>query len=170
LKHSDGIEKSTDCTYNLTLDTKWKNITKQDEICIQGRAIGGCLDCIDTIIGTKYDNVKNYIEKYKDDGIVWFLECFEMNTPQFERILWKMKNAGYFKYCKGVIFGRPFIMREDYKISSDDAILEQIGNLGFPIITETDIGHVPPQLAIMQGAVLKIVSKDGKGIVETFKN
>ena len=59
-------------------------------------------------------------------------------------------------------------MREDYEITEDEAILEAIGKLNIPIITGADIGHVPPQLAIMQGAILKITSKDGKGRVETF--
>jgi muramoyltetrapeptide carboxypeptidase LdcA involved in peptidoglycan recycling len=169
-KHTNiNEEENLDYTYNLTLETKWKNITGQNEICIEGRVVGGCLDCIDALIGTKYDNISSYIEQYKDDGILWFLECFEMNTPQLQRILWKMKNAGYFKYCKGVIFGRSLMMREDYEISFDESVLAQIGNLGFPIITEADIGHIPPQLAIMQGAVLKITSKNGKGTVETFR-
>ena len=168
-KHADGKEDNEDYTYKMTLETKWSNITGEEEIVIQGRAIGGCLDDIDCLIGTKYDKVRDYIEKYKQDGIIWFLECYDTNTPQLERMLWKMKNAGYFEYCKGIIFGRPFIMREDYDITEDEAILEAIGKLNIPIITGADIGHVPPQLAIMQGAVLKITSKDGKGKVETFR-
>ncbi len=89
-----------DNTYHLTEKTVWKNITHQEEISITGRALGGCLDCIDSLIGTKYDKITNYIDKYKDDGIIWFLECCEMNTPQLTRILWKMKNANMFKNCK----------------------------------------------------------------------
>ena len=168
-KYSDGTEENEDYTYNLKLDTKWRNITGEEEIKIQGRSIGGCLDCIDTLIGTKYDKVKEYIEKYKDDGILWFLECYETNTPQLTRILWKMKNAGYFEHCKGIIFGRPYILREDYEIGEDEAILDSLGELNIPIIAGADIGHIPPQLAIMQGAILKIISKDEKGIVETYR-
>lgn len=43
------------------------------------------------------------------------------------------------------------------------------GKLNIPIITGADIGHIPPQLAIMQGAILKITSKNGKGTVETYR-
>lgn len=39
-KHCDGKEDNPDYTYNLTLDTKWENITGQKEIEIRGRAIG----------------------------------------------------------------------------------------------------------------------------------
>lgn len=167
-KHSSGKEDNADYTYNLELETKWENITGQKEIVMQGRAIGGCLDCVDTLIGTKFDKVQEYIKKYKDDGIIWFLECFEMNTPQLERILWKMKNAGYFENCKGIIFGRSFIMREDYELTFNQACIEVLGGLNIPIITNADIGHVPPQLAMVNGAILKITSQNGKGTVETF--
>lgn len=166
-KYQEG-EDNVDGTYNLTKEVKWKNITGEEKIEIKGRAIGGCLDCVDTLIGTEFDKVKEYVQRYKDDGIVWFLECYEMNTPLLQRILWKMKHAGYFKYCKGIIFGRSLMMREDYEVSEEQAILDAIGDLGLPIITEADIGHVPPQLAITQGAILKITSENGKGTVETY--
>ncbi len=170
-KHEDVTiqsEENADYTYNLTQKTEWKNITGQDKIVMQGRSIGGCLDCIDTLIGTKYDKVAEYINKYKNDGILWFLEVYEMNTPQLERVLWKMKNAGYFSHCNGIIFGRPLIMREDYDLSANEAISEVIGKMNIPIIAEADIGHVAPQLAVVQGAVLKVVSQNGKGVIETI--
>lgn len=168
-KHVDvNDDANEDYTYRLTKNTCWNNITGEEEIIMQGRSIGGCLDCVDTIIGTKFDKVKEYVERYKEDGIIWFLECYEMNTPQLQRILWKMKHAGYFKYCSGIIFGRSNIMREDYGLTFSKAIMDVIGELNIPIITEADIGHVPPQFAIMQGAILKIRSKGGKGAVETI--
>ena len=167
-KCAEGNEDNEDGTYKTTKKVEWKNITGETEIVMQGRALGGCLDCVDTLIGTKYDNVKKYISKYAKDGIIWFLECYEMNTPLLQRILWKMKNAGYFNNCNGIIFGRPFIMREDYEINEEQAILEVLQNENIPIITGADIGHVPPQLAMVNGAIVKITSKDGKGIVETY--
>lgn len=167
-KYQEQIEDNEDGTYHLTKEVKWENITGQEKIEIEGRAIGGCLDCVDTLIGTEFDKVTEYIEKYKDDGILWFLECYEMNTPLLQRILWKMKHAGYFKYCKGIIFGRPLMMREDYEVTETQAILDAIGDLRLPIITGADIGHVAPQLAITQGAILKITSENGKGTVKTY--
>lgn len=167
-KYQEQIEDNEDGTYHLTKEVKWENITGQEKIEIEGRAIGGCLDCVDTLIGTEFDKVKEYIEKYKDDGILWFLECYEMNTPLLQRILWKMKHAGYFKYCKGIIFGRPLMMREDYEVTETQAILDAIGDLRLPIITGADIGHVALQLAITQGAILKITSENGKGTVKTY--
>ncbi len=167
-KYQDGKESNEDGTYNLTAPVKWENITGNKKIVVEGRALGGCLDCVDTLIGTEFDKVTKYIEKYKKDGIIWFLECYEMNTPQLERILWKMKHANYFNNCKGIIFGRSYIMREDYEITFNEAILDVLKDLNIPIIIGADIGHVPPQLAITNGAILKITSENGKGKVETY--
>ena len=155
-------------TYNLTEKVEWKNIIGGQRIVIQGRSLGGCLDCIQSYIGTKYDNVKNYIEKHKEDGIIWFLECFEMNTASLQRVLWQMKNAGYFENCNGIIFGRPLFIRNDYDTDFNQAVKIALGNLNIPIICDADIGHVSPQIATVNGAILKITSENGKGIVETY--
>lgn len=168
-KHEEISDKTKpEATYNLTKKVEWKNITGEKEISIKGRSIGGCFDVIACLIGTKYDNVRNYIEKYKNDGIVWFLECYEMTTPEVTRKLWQMKNAGYFEHTKGIVFGRPLFIREDYGISFEEAVQDALKGLKIPIICGADIGHVPPQLAIVNGAILEIISKDGKGQVRTY--
>lgn len=163
------IENIDPCApYNLTEKVEWKNICGGNVIKIKGRSIGGCLDCIQNFIGTKYDNVKNYIEKHKKDGIVWFLEAFEMSTPSLFRLLWQMKNADYFKNCNGIIFGRPLFIRNDYDISFNETVKDALGDLNIPIICDADIGHVSPQLAIVNGAILEIISENGKGLVKTY--
>ena len=43
-----------------------------------------------------------------------------------------------------------------------------LNDLQIPVICDADIGHVSPQMAIVNGAILKITSKDGKGTVETI--
>lgn len=154
--------------YNLTEKVIWKNLKNEDKIEIAGRAIGGCLDCILGFIGTKYDNISNYIEKHKEDGIIWFFDCFELGSSALFRALWQFKNAGYFKYCNGIVFGRPLFTRDDYGISFNDSIIEALGDLNIPIITDVDIGHVSPQMAILNGGFLEIVSENGKGFIKTF--
>ena len=154
--------------YDLTEKVIWKNIFGQGRIEMKGRSIGGCLDCIKSFIGTKYDRVNEYIEKHKNDGIIWFLEVFEMNTPELYRTLWQMKNAGYFKYCNGIIFGRSLFIRNDYDINFNDTVKEVLKDLDIPVICDADIGHVAPQMAIVNGAILEIISEKGKGIVKTY--
>lgn len=154
--------------YDLTQETKWINLKSEEKIEFKGRAIGGCLDCIKVFIGTKYDNVKNYIETYKQDGIVWFLEAFEMSTPTVYLTLWQMKEAGYFEHCKGIIFGRPLFIRNDYDTDFNQAVEDVLGDLNIPIICDADVGHIAPQLAMVNGAILEITSQGGKGRVKTY--
>lgn len=161
-------EENPAATYRLTEEAKWRNTTGEKKIVMEGRALGGCLDCVTDFFGTKYDNIKNYIETYKEDGIIWFLECFEMGTAELFRRLWQMKVAGYFEHCNGIIFGRTMFPREDLGIGYEEAILDALGELNIPIITEADIGHVAPQIAIVNGGLLKITSENGNGKVENF--
>lgn len=154
--------------YNLTEKVEWKNVVGGSRVFMQGRSIGGCLDSIIAYIGTKYDKVVEYLEKHKSEGTIWFLECYEMGTADLFRFLWQMKNAGYFKYCNGIIFGRPLFIREDYNISFNETVKDILEDLNIPIICDADIGHVSPQLAIVNGAFLKITSENGKGKIETL--
>lgn len=153
--------------YNLTEKSIWKNLDGKEKIQFRGRSIGGCLDDILGLIGTKYDKVKEYIEKYKQDGIVWFLEVFEMSTPMIYLHLWQMKNAGYFKNCNGIIFGRGLMVREE-EITFEEAIKQSIGDLNLPVIYDADIGHVSPQMPIVSGAILEIESEKGKGKIKNY--
>lgn len=152
----------------LTQNVEWKALNNEENLEFSGRAIGGCFDIIANLFGTKYDKVSEFVEKYKEDGIVWFLESFESSTPQFIINLWKMKNSGYFKNCKGIIFGRPLFIRNDYEISYIDSIKYILGDLNIPIICDADIGHIAPQISIVNGAILNVKYEKGKGYIKNI--
>ena len=152
--------------YELTEKNNWKCLAKNKKVEIQGRMLGGNLDVIKMFFATKYDNIKNFIEKYKDDGIIWHLECFETSSPELTRTLWQMKNSGYFNNIKGIIFGRPLFFRTDYDTTFEQAVIEAIGDLDIPIIINADIGHVAPQMAIVNGGIMKIKYENNKAQIE----
>lgn len=154
--------------YQLDENVEWKNLKGEDEIIITGRAIGGCLDIVTNFVGTKYDKMQNYVEKYKEQGIIWFLEVFDLASPQVFWHLWKLKNAGYFKNCNGIIFGRTATCREDYGVTFRDSLKDALLDLNIPIIYDADFGHRPPQIAMLNGGVLEIYSKDGKGSIRHY--
>lgn len=154
--------------YNLSCNTKWKNLKDENKINFKGRSIGGCLNVITDLIGTKYDKTKEYIEKYKNDGIVWFLEACEMTTPEIYLKLWQMKNAGYFKNCKGIIFGRPIMLKEEYEMTQKECLNKALEDLNIPIIYDADIGHIAPQMPIVSGAILEIECENGKGKITNY--
>lgn len=154
--------------YDLVEDVEWHNICGKDEINIEGRVIGGCLDVIKMFFGTKYDKISEFISKYKNDGIIWFFDCFELGSASIFTTLWQMKNAGFFENCKGVVFGRPLFAREDYGISFNESVKDILEDLNIPVISDCDIGHRSPQFPIVNGSIAKIVSKNGKGTLENI--
>ena len=84
LKQKTGLE-----SYNLKKRVKWKTLNDKD-IKLKGRIIGGCFDIIAELIGTKYDGMKEFNEKYKDDGIIWYFDNCELSMEETIRVLWKM--------------------------------------------------------------------------------
>lgn len=152
--------------YNDTVE--WKNLNGEKKITFEGRCIGGCFDVVVNLIGTKFDKVKEYIDRYKADGIVWFLEVFEMSTPMILNRLWQMKNSGYFESCKGVIFGRSLMVRVDYDMEVKDALKTIFNELSIPVIYDADVGHLAPSINIVTGSIIKVESENGKGKIETF--
>lgn len=170
-KYQDGfIEKVTGIEeFLLTQEVKWKNCYptysdhEPEEIRLTGRAIGGCLDVLLNLVGTRFDKTKEFIRKYKQDGILWFLESFDLSGEAMVRGLWQLKEAGWFEGSVGFIFGRPAMYRSDNDLTYEEAVLSVLGEINLPIILEADIGHKPPQFTMMNGAIVTIDSKDGKG-------
>lgn len=169
-KYESGHTKyiNGDETYNLDEEVLWENLNNEDEINLRGRIIGGCIDILSEIFGTTFDYTKEFLEKYKDDGIIWYFDNCEFSSEGLIRILWKMKNMDYFKYCKCIIFGRSATESSYYDISFKEAVKHSLEELNVPIIINADIGHVAPRMTIINGAIAIIKSKDSKGSI-SFK-
>ncbi len=123
----------------------------------EGIILGGCIDCLINICGTKYDNVRNFIEENKKDGFIWYLESCDLNPLSFRRALFELKEAGWFKYVKMFLIGRPFhyneiIMGQDFKRGAKDILK----SLNVPILFDIDLSHLPPSLPFKNGAKAKV--------------
>ena len=149
--------------YNLDTKVEWK--TPNGPVDISGRLIGGCIDCLNFIIGTKYDGTRKFIEKYKEDGIIWYFDNFALKAEDLFFVLWHMKQAGWFEYAKGFVFGRTLFEGTFLDMSYEEAIKRALGQ-EIPIIMEADIGHVAPKFTIINGAVGHFIANNGKGRLE----
>lgn len=152
--------------YKLEKPVIWRNITTENEITMSGRLLGGCMDVLLNLVGTRFDHTVDFINQYKDDGILWYLESFDLNSESITRGLWQLKEAGWFQYVKGFIFGRPAFFDNDYYISYDEAVLSILDELHVPIILDADIGHKSPQITMINGAYATIKSNNGKGSIK----
>lgn len=152
--------------YNLTDKVCWKTFNNE-EVNVKGRILAGCIDVIDIIAGTKFDGTRQFIEKYKEDGIIWCFDNCELSKEALIRILWKFNELGYFKYTKAVIFGRNGMeVSYNYETMEEalkDSILYQ---LNLPIIYDADISHKGPTMTIINGAIAKVNCKNEKGSIE----
>ena len=140
-------------------DVRW--ISRKEEV-LEGRLIGGCVESLDKLIGTPFDHVDDFVKRYKDDGIIWYFDLFDMSSYNFYLTLLQFKYAGWFRYCKGVLIGRPaFPKVEDKKLDYIKAADKALGKI--PHIMEMDIGHTFPNFTLINGALCKVRYKDGKG-------
>lgn len=152
--------------YNVTEPTVIKNFP-EGRIEMEGRLLGGCMDCLVNLLGTEFDKVDEFVEKYKEDGIIWFLEACELNVMAIRRAIWQMKHAGWFKYVKGFMIGRPmFFGNEMFGMDQYRGVTDLLEEFQVPIIMDLDIGHLAPMMPMVCGATAKVVSDHNRCQVE----
>ena len=157
-------DERIDETYNLDTEDIW--LSNKDKIDITGRIIGGCIDCLRFLPGTKYDNTSSFLEKYKSDGFIWYFDVFSLNTEDFYLSLFQLKESGWFKYIKGVIVGRVLFPSSNTTMTYEKALTKIFGDI--PIIMDADIGHVAPKMTINNGSIVTIKYSNHKGSIEQF--
>ncbi len=158
IPYKDGTEG-----YNLDEKVYWKIISDDKKIELTGRIIGGCLDVLQDLFGTRFDNTKKFIEKYKNDGIIWYFDIAELTSESLIRILWKFKDNGWFKYTKCILFSRIIEEKSYYDISYSNAIKMILKGLNIKIAIDCCFGHVSPRITIINGAIAKIKIQNGAG-------
>ena len=146
--------------YNLTDKVKYEFVSENKSENFTGRLLGGCLDVLIMLCGTKYDKTAKFVRKYKEDGIIWYLESFDLSSARIQCALWQLKEAGWFEGAQGFLFGRPCFFREEYETDFNEAVKTALDSLNLPIITGCDIGHRPPRLTMINGLTAEI-SFDG---------
>lgn len=151
--------------YKLDKPSSWKSLQEAAHVSLAGRMIGGCMDTLCKLLGTRFAPVDAFLEKYKQDGFIWTLESCEMTAPDIYRTFWQMREAGWFKYCKGMIIGRPDGYKDKRDFALIDALKQGLGSLDVPVIYDADIGHIPPQMQIINGSIGKAEFADGKATV-----
>ncbi len=140
----------------------WKSMDNQS-FNLSGRMIGGCLDILISLCGTRYDQVRSFIEKYKEDGILWYFDVCDLNSTALYRALFQLKEAGWFQYAKGFLIGRPFNSITPLNYSFYQAIIDSISELNVPILYDVDISHIRPSIPIINGAYANIQFNEHKG-------
>ena len=125
-----------------------------------GVIIGGCLDVIRFLFGTKYDDTRKFINKYKDKKIIWYFDIFAMGSVDVYLTLLQMKNLGYFKYSDTFIFGSVLFPKVECELEYKNIYEMALGNKN--IIVDANIGHIRPRFTILNGSLATVTYKNNE--------
>lgn len=165
-----GLDWTTQPGANLLLteDSQWKRLDGSlAPIELSGRLIGGCLDTVARLAGTPYGNVPGFVKASVSDGVLLYIENVEMQPCELLRALWSLRLHGWFEGLHGILIGRN--AAADAKQAPDlsylDALRSAFVDVGCPILYDLDIGHLPPQLSVVNGAMAYVSLHGDSGSV-----
>ncbi len=156
-KHAEGfVDRVTGLEpFECTADTVWDS----PDTDLSGRLIGGCFDKLKEIVGTGRDRMRDFAERYRDDGVVWYMETYVSDREDTVSALESMRDSGWFENVRGFVFGRPlFYEGDDYR----EAVTSVIGDIGVPVIFGADVGHRAPRMTFVNGAYAEFSVRNGK--------
>lgn len=122
------------------------------EIHETGRCIGGCMDVLKDLIGTRFDGTHDFINKYHEDGFIWYLDNFSLSAESFYRTLLQMKYAGWFDRTRCILIGRVCFESSETGMTYSEAIDLAVPEI--PVIFNADIGHTIPTMTMINGAIM----------------
>jgi muramoyltetrapeptide carboxypeptidase len=157
-----------DAPLNLTERTVWKRLDGSAEpVSFRGRLIGGCLDTIAWLAGTRFGDVPSFVKRNQAEGVILFLENVEMAPPGLVRSLLALKRHGWFEGLAGLLIGRSAgpLPKSPDGLGYNEALIAVLGDLQYPVVYDVDIGHQPPQFVLINGAIAKVRFANGKGSI-----
>lgn len=154
--------------YRLDQPSVWKSLSGGSH-SFEGRMIGGCMDTLCKLLGTPYAPVEDFLRRYHGDGFIWAMESCEMRAADLYRTLWQMREAGWFERCAGVLIGRPDGYSDTGDFTLEDVLHQSFDVLGCPVIYDCDIGHIPPQMQIINGARARVDYANGRAKITQEK-
>jgi len=149
------------------LPTRWQWLVPPTlGTCIEGRLIGGCWDTLMHLFDTPYLDLKAYSEQF-DEGVLLYLENVEMTPADLTRTILSMKFKGLFAHIDGLLLGRSAYPKSGDRaaLTYHEVLSRHSTDLGIPVLIDMDIGHVPPNLTLINGALARIECVMGEGKV-----
>jgi muramoyltetrapeptide carboxypeptidase LdcA involved in peptidoglycan recycling len=147
-------------TYALTEPTRWWSLQGADAVQCSGRLVGGCLDTLMHTAGTVHGDVASCIARCRaaGDGVLLYLENAEQSPTAVVRVLHRLRWAGWLDGIAGLLIGRS--AAPDTAGAHDlrwvDALRSRLGAMPCPVLVDMDIGHRPPQLLLVNGALAEL--------------
>ncbi len=161
-----NIAEDPEAILQPEIPTHWKWLVKPEAgNALQGRLIGGCWDTLFHLFDTEYLDLDNLSRQYPE-GLILFLENVEMSPANLARTILNMKFRGVFSNINGLLLGRSTVVDSDNKddLTYYEVLERHLVDLGIPVMIDLDIGHVPPNLTLINGALVTVELDDGGSI------
>lgn len=159
-----------------TRATQWKPVSagrwtahNAQAVHASGRLIGGCIETICNLTGTPYGDVAAFGRQHAEDGLLVYLEAAGDDAATICRNLHGLRLAGWFELARAILIGRT--NAPDHPgLTQQEAALDALGRLDLPIVFDLEIGHVPPHLPLVNGALTTLtVDGDTREIIQHLR-
>lgn len=108
----------------------------------RGRLIGGCLETVSVLAGTRYGDLPAFAAAHAPEGLMVYLEAAEHRAFDVARDLWRLRLAGWFDAATAILIGGTSA-EDSPGLSHRQAVASVLGDLGLPVVLDVDFGHVP---------------------------
>lgn len=132
-----------------------------------GILLGGCIEVLKDLIGTKFDKTNEFIEKYKDENIIWYFDPYNMDPASLYRTLKQFSLAGYFKHTNTILIGKIRHPQDESMMTYKDAINKALNDIE-NVVINTNIGHIKPCFTLINGNRYNIEYKNNKIYLENL--
>ena len=128
-------------------EVEW--ISSVGDVSFSGRLIGGCMDVLEWYQRNGIVDMSGFTSKYAGDGIIWYMETYDMDERRIRKMFEGMSKDGWFEGVSGFVFGRPlFYQGGDYQ----EVICESLKKYDVPKVFGADVGHKGPRMTFINGA------------------
>ncbi|MBL8324362.1 MAG: LD-carboxypeptidase [Rubrivivax sp.] len=165
-----------DTTYALTEPTRWRTLGGEPRAQARGRLIGGCLDTLVHTAGTEHGGVRGFVARCAaaGEGVLLYLENSGLSPAEVVRALHRLRWAGWLAGLAGLLIGRSAApdstaadaLRYDRALEQalEPALILAPGPVPAragspvpcPVLVDVDIGHRPPQMLLINGALAEV--------------
>jgi muramoyltetrapeptide carboxypeptidase len=156
--------------------TEWKRTGEGEwslhgaaSLDVTGRLVGGCVETLCNLAGTRYGDVAAFGAAHQDEGLLVYLEAAGDEAATICRNLHGLRLAGWFDEAKAILVGRTHAP-DNPMLTQHEAVLDALGRLDIPLVFDLEIGHVPPHLPLVNGALATVrVDADVHEIVQQLR-